>query len=256
MSAESRTHSGGNKEFWQKGRFDNYDSIQSLVSEKKAEEQENVARIIKYFCNSRQIVHPAILDVGCGPGTPITLTKYVLDNVPDCTVFGADGSEEMIAKSNANLSPVYGERFGGFVSDFNSDQCWTGKINRQYDFIISSSALHYLSDQRRKPFFREVYEHLNDKGVFIATIAGRAANPAIGEMEQAFRYEYTFNKIKQVGRATNFAEFRQSQEAKDAEAKINWQSSDVWLSAIRGAGFSGAEIVWQVWVRTTFVAVK
>ena len=116
--------------------------------------------------------------------------------------------------------------------------------------------MEFKSDRRRKLFFREVYDHLNDKGVFIATIAGRSAHSTIDEMEQTFRFEYIFNKMKEQGRATNFTEFRQSQEARDAEAKINWQSSGVWLTAIRGAGFRGVDIVWQVWVRTTFVAVK
>jgi SAM-dependent methyltransferase len=256
MATDSGSHSGGNKNFWQKDRVDNYDYIQSLLSEKKTEVQENIARIIRYFSNSRRITHPDILDIGCGPGTPITTARYVLEKVPECKLVGVDGSAEMIAKSNANLSSVFGGRFTGMVGDFNSDRFWNSEINRKYDFIISSSALHYLSDQRRKPFFHEVYDHLNDKGVFIASIAGHSANSIIGEMEQTFRFEYTFNKMAEQGRANDFTEFRRTAEAKDTQAKINWQSSDVWRSAIKQAGFSGVEIVWQLWVSSIFVAVK
>jgi SAM-dependent methyltransferase len=256
MSTNNGSHTGGDKNFWRNKRVDNYDAIQTILSEKKAVEQENIARIINYFCDLYQIDNPSILDIGCGPGTPITLTRYILEKVPECSLVGADGSEEMIAKFNDTLSSAYGGRFSGLVSDFNSDRFWEHEINRKFDFVISSSALHYLSDQRRKPFFREVYEHLSDRGVFIAGIGLRADNHTIEEMEQTFRFEFTFNKMKEAGRATNFTDFRHSAETKEAQAKINWQSSDVWLSSIRDAGSSGAEIVWQVWVRSIFLAVK
>jgi cyclopropane fatty-acyl-phospholipid synthase-like methyltransferase len=254
--AENCPHGGGNKNFWRNERVDNYDAIQTVLSEKKAEEQKNIVRIIRYFCDNRQITNPTILDIGCGPGTPITIVRDILEKIPECTLIGADGSEEMVAKANANLTSIFGGRFTGIVSDFNSDRFWASQTNQKYDFIVSSSALHYLSDQRRKPFFREVFEHLNDKGVFIAGIACCETNSDIGEMEQIFRFEYTYNKMKELGRATDFAEFKRSAEATDAKAKINWQSPDIWLSAIRGAGFSSAGTVWQVWVRSIFVAVK
>lgn len=256
MLSEDHSRKGGNKEFWRNRRVDNYDAIQTVLSEKKAEEQENVARIIRYFCRANEIIRPIILDVGCGPGTPITLTNYILHNVPECVVIGVDGSEEMISKANANLVPVYGRRFSSSVSDFNSSQFWDGEINRKYDFIISSSALHYLSGERRKPFFCEVNEHLNDKGLLIATISSCSTHPVIADMEQTFRFEYTYNRRKEQGRTENFTEFRHSAEVADKAADINWQSPEIWLSAIREAGFSGADIVWQIWVRTTFMAVK
>jgi trans-aconitate methyltransferase len=256
MAADNGEHSGGDKHFWRNERVDNYDAIQTMISEKKSEVQENITRIIKYFCDLRQITHPGILDIGCGPGTPITLTRYILEKVPECTLVGVDGSEEMIAKANANLSTEYHGRFTGIVSDFNSDRFWASQNNQKYDFIISSSALHYLSDQRRKSFFREVYDHLNDKGVFIASIGVRAVNPVISEMEQTFRFEYSFNKMVDLGKAKDFTGFRQTAEAKDAQAKINWQCADVWQTAIKEAGFGGAETVWQLWINSIFVAVK
>jgi SAM-dependent methyltransferase len=126
MSTNNGSHTGGDKNFWRNKRVDNYDAIQTILSEKKAVEQENIARIINYFCDLYQIDNPSILDIGCGPGTPITLTRYILEKVPECSLVGADGSEEMIAKFNDTLSSAYGGRFSGLTQTDSGNMKSTG----------------------------------------------------------------------------------------------------------------------------------
>ena len=250
------SHSGGDIRFWQDERVRRYDYQQSLISEKKQEVQANITRILAYFCKIHSIVEPKILDIGCGPGTPLTLSRYILDKLPGSVVLGVDSSDQMIKAANKNLVPRYGGQFSGYVNDFNSDGFWTAEIDRNYNFIVSSGALHYLSDQRRRPFLKEVFGHLEDNGILVACIGNRSMVPEITEMEHIFRIEFTYGQFGEGRRPKDFQEFRKKFEETDKKANINWQSYRVWLDAMRGAGFKGVDIVWHLWVRSIFVAIK
>ena len=233
-----------------------YDYQQSLLWEKKQEVQANITRILAFFCKIYSIVEPNILDIGCGPGTPLTLLRYILDKLPGSVVYGVDSSDQMIEAANKNLVPRYGKQFSGYVSDFNSDGFWIADIDRNYDFIVSCGALHYLSDQRRRPFLKEVFSHLKDKGILVACIGTRSMVPEIAEMEHIFRVEFTYDQLEGGKRPKDFQEFRKKFEETDKKANINWQSDKVWLDAIRDAGFKRVDIVWHLWVRAIFVALK
>jgi len=106
-------HSGGNVGYWQNQRIAKYDYQQSLLVEKKEEIQSSIVRIINYVCEKNQISAPEVLDVGCGPGTPLSLVAHILDQLPNTIVVGVDASEQMIEAANNNLKRKYGSRFEG-----------------------------------------------------------------------------------------------------------------------------------------------
>ena len=249
-------HPGGDKQFWRDEMVERYEYRQYLLSEKKEEILTNMARVINYFCKAHSIDVPKILDIGCGPGTPTTLCTYILDKVPNSVVVGIDSSEQMVEVANDNLIPKYGHRFSGFVSDFNSERFWVADINRKYNFITSFGALHYLSDQRMNPFLKEIFGHLEDDGVFIACMANRSMFPQISEMEDVFRIEFTYGQLEKDRRPKNFQEFRRRFEETDRKANINWHSHEEWLASIKSAGFKEVDIVWHLWIRSIFVALK
>ncbi|MBI4188396.1 MAG: class I SAM-dependent methyltransferase [Chloroflexi bacterium] len=249
-------HPGGDQKFWRDEMVKRYEYQQSLVSEKKEELLANIARIINYFCEAYSIDVPRILDIGSGPGTPTTLCMYILDKVPKSVVVGIDSSEQMAELANDNLVPKYGHRFSGVISDFNSERFWMADINKKYDFITSSGALHYLSDQRMVPFLKEILDHLEDRGALIACIGNRSMFSQISEMEDVFRIEFTYDQLEKDKRPKNFQEFRRRFEETDRKANINWHSHDEWLLAMKSAGFKEADIVWNLWVRSIFVALK
>lgn len=250
------SHPGGDKQFWRDEMVARYEHQQNLASEKKEEFLSNIVRIINYFCKVHSITTPRILDIGCGPGTNTTLCKCILDGVPNSTVVGIDSSEQMIEVANSKLNPEYGNRFTGFIGDFNDKRFWITNIDKKYNFITSSGALHYLSDVRMPPFFKEVYDHLEDDGMFIACIGNRSKFPRISEMEDVFRVEFTYGQLDADRRPPDFQEFRTRFEETDKKANINWHSYREWLEIMEEAGFKEVDVVWHLWVRSIFVALK
>ena len=254
-SAESG-HTGGNVSFWRDEIVERYDIQRSLISEKNDELLSNIARVLNYFCKVRSIEGPRILDIGCGPGSKMTLSRQVLSLVPGSIVVGVDVSPEMVRAANTHLGQEFGLRFSGFVGDFNSDDFWSPEIDEEYNFIVSNSALHYLSDRRRIPFLEECLYHLVESGVMVACVGNLSDITEIADMEHLFRVEYTYNRLDATNRPDDFEEFKRRFEETDARANINWSSSSTWLKEMRDAGFKGADIIGHMWMKSIFVAVK
>jgi len=251
------SNSDADTDVWQNEIVTTYDYRQSLVSEKKEEVLINICRVVNYFCEIQQIDRPRILDIGCGPGTPATLSAYVLNRVPGSIVFGVDSSQQMIQVAKHNLLHSYRERFDCAVSDFNRENFWIPEINHTYDFAVSCAALHYLTDERRISFLREVYDHLTQRGVFIASVANHSSVTEIAEMAHTFRVQFTYNRLQNEGRApAKFEEFQRRFEEEDRRFGINWTSTDIFLKAMKAAGFREVDIVWHLWVRSIFISLK
>jgi SAM-dependent methyltransferase len=179
-SANDR-HPGGDTRFWRDEMVREYELRQGLLSEKKEEVLTNITRIINYFCKLRGITEPKILDVGCGPGTPTTLSAFLMEKVPGSIVTGVDSSDQMVASANAILEHKFGGRFSGFVSDFNAESFWIRGIDTEYDFIVSNGTLHYLSDLRRIPFLKELYARLREKGTMVVCLGNISSVNEIAE---------------------------------------------------------------------------
>ncbi|UCB44138.1 MAG: class I SAM-dependent methyltransferase [Dehalococcoidales bacterium] len=254
-NSQQASHPGGDTQFWQDERVQKYDYQQQLLSEKKEDVQANITRIVNYFCQLHSIGEPKILDVGCGPGTPMTLSSYILDRVPRSILVGVDSSEQMVEAAKGILVPKYGNRFSSFVSDFNSDSFWMPEIDSKYDFIVSSGTLHYLSDKRTLPFMKEIFNHIKDRGVFVSCMGSHPTIQEIAEMVHLFRVEFTYNQLEEEKRPREFPEFKKIFEETDRKANVNWRSSKDWLGAIQSAGFRKVDIVWHLWVRSIYLAL-
>jgi len=250
------SHPGGNPQYWMDNVVREYEYQQHLVTEQKEESLKNIVRIINYFRSLYGIRAPRILDIGCGPGTETTLSKYILEGVPDSYVTGVDFSEQMIGVANSRLIEEYGQRFIGYVSDFNRPDFWIPEINRRYDFLTSFAALHYLSDNRMFAFLKELYDHLENNGVFVVSMGNRSTLPGIAEMENQFRIEFTYNQLDLDERSSDFNQFKANFEETDSKANINWHSYREWLELIEDAGFREVDVVSHLWIRTTIVALK
>ncbi|MBN2240185.1 MAG: class I SAM-dependent methyltransferase [Dehalococcoidales bacterium] len=255
-TSPDRQHPGGNVNFWRNEIVERYDIQRSLISEKNDELLSIIIRAVNYFIRVRSIEGPRILDIGCGPGSRMTLSRKVLSSVSGSVLVGVDASPEMIKTANEYLSQDFGLRFSGFVGDFNSDNFWTPEIDAEYNFIVSNSALHYLSDTRRIPFMKECFNHLGENGVLVVCVGNRSDVMEIADMESLFRVEYTYNRLDERNRLDDFEEFKRRFEETEARANINWSSAGTWLKAMHDAGFKGADIIGHVWMKSVIIAVK
>ncbi|MEO8694989.1 MAG: class I SAM-dependent methyltransferase [Acidimicrobiales bacterium] len=98
-----------------------------------------------------------VLDLGCGDGR---LAAIVLDAYPDSHAVCVDMSTTMLAAAAA--------RFGddGRVALRQHDLDEPLRIEGQFDAIVSSFAIHHLSDQRKHALYGEIAALLAPGGVF------------------------------------------------------------------------------------------
>ena len=105
--------------------------------------------------------HPSVLDIGFGTGT---LTTKIYEK--GCEIYGQDFSSQMLTLASAKMPGAHlyqGDFTKGLVEPLAS---------RRYDFIVSTYALHHLTDPQKCVFLRQLLERLNDDGqILIGDIA-------------------------------------------------------------------------------------
>ena len=246
-------HQGGNTSFWSKEQVTQYNQRQEMISEAKAENINNIKRIYIYFKRIHQIKNASVLDIGCGPGT---VSGLILREDESASVTGIDSSPEMIKTAETCMEELFPGRFSGVNANFNERSFWDN-INREFDFILSSGAMHYLSDKRIKEFISEIYSHLTSNGIFIASIGTRSSFNAIAEMQKRFMAEFTYSKLSNKRKQKQqIDEFQNSYIEQEAKANINWKPAEYYLDALNEVGFESSDIVFKHWSRSTFIALK
>ena len=105
--------------------------------------------------------HPTVLDIGFGTGT---LTAKLYEK--GCKIYGQDFSSQMLALASAKMPGAHLYQ-GDFVKGLAEPLA-----NKRYDFIVSTYALHHLTDPQKYTFLRQLLERLNDDGkILIGDIA-------------------------------------------------------------------------------------
>lgn len=101
--------------------------------------------------------HPKILDLGAGTGL---FSGMVARELPEGNVTLLDGSPKMLDEARVALQPQ--ERFSFQVGDMAQADLGLG-----WDLVISSLAIHHLSDKDKRILFSRVYRCLQAGGLFI-----------------------------------------------------------------------------------------
>jgi len=98
----------------------------------------------------------SVLDIGIGTGT-LALKLYEGGN----KITGIDFSKEMLAIASPKMPD-------GEFYQFDFAQGLPPEIaNKKYDFIISTYALHHLTDPLKVSFIKSLLGHLNDNGLIL-----------------------------------------------------------------------------------------
>jgi SAM-dependent methyltransferase len=111
-----------------------------------------------------------VLDIGCGDGR---LTDLVLAAYPGSSACCVDLSDVMLAAA--------AERFGGNPSVAFVQQ-WLDEplaVDGPFDAVISSLAIHHVSDARKETLYAEIAELLAPGGVFANLEIVRSPTPAL-----------------------------------------------------------------------------
>jgi tRNA (cmo5U34)-methyltransferase len=102
-----------------------------------------------------------ILDLGCGDGI---LTQELLKIDGGISATLVDGSQEMLGKAKKKLSGFKDVNYvrASFQEMLRKD---VGLSN--FDFVVSSLAIHHLAMDEKKSLFEHIYSRLNSGGYFV-----------------------------------------------------------------------------------------
>jgi trans-aconitate methyltransferase len=116
-----------------------------------------------------------ILDLGAGEGL---VASVIMDSFPHSTAVLVDFSELMINRGRSELGRFDG-RFRYVVWDMNIGD-WPADLGGEYDVVVSSAALHHLSNERKAWLAHLVIDHLARSGIFANYDLHRDPNAEFG----------------------------------------------------------------------------
>lgn len=159
---------------YQQGTWDFLNSIDELGN------YMVVVGYIRFFAKSLESA-PRILDLGCGSGNVAELlSPYNWDRY-----LGLDISEEAVKQA---------QRRSLTNSEFRVGTFETMEVKENFDFIISTGAIHYAADPIA--VLKNYTKNLSDEGKFIISLWRYGPNKAIWrKIEQSFEVS-DFNVVK------------------------------------------------------------
>jgi len=200
-------------------------------------------------------VPSTILELCCGEGL---LAERLLDKYPAATVYGFDGSVEMLDRAQQRLAR-FGARFQSRLFDLAATD-W-----REPGFpvhaVVSSLAIHHLTGNDKQALFADVYRLLSDGGVFV--IADLVAHEsAAGRRAAAERWDRIVRQqsIELDGNEQAFEFFKRegwnsfrSTEPDDIDHPSSLLAQLHWL---KEAGFVDVDVYWMLAGHAIFAARK
>ncbi|MDR0913256.1 MAG: class I SAM-dependent methyltransferase [Methanobrevibacter sp.] len=167
-----------------------------------------------------------VLDLGCGTGV---ITKHIKEIYENSIVTCIDLSEKMIEIAKKNLKEYKNIDYlvGNFL-DYD--------FKKGYDLVVSSLAIHHLvSDEDKKRLYKNIYEILNNNGVFYNNDKVQPPNEHIGKL-----YHDIFIKNLKNNYNDKINEISQSADDHDYPSQLFDQLK--WLEEI---GFKNIEVIWK-----------
>ncbi len=102
-----------------------------------------------------------VMDLGCGDGI---LGRTVKTEFPGAQMYFIDFSEPMLDAAKNKIQVDDSINF--IKSDFSSSN-WKTQFSEKFDLIISGFSIHHQPNERKKTLYREIYELLNPRGIFL-----------------------------------------------------------------------------------------
>ncbi len=143
----------------------------------------------------------AVLDIGFGTGA---LTSKLYER--GCIIYGQDFSSRMVTLASAKMPNAHlyqGDFSQGLVPPLRQ---------QRYDFIVSTYALHHLTDRQKVPFLRSLLDRSNENGAILIGDVAFASRNELERCRQAAGDEwddeeayFVFDELKRVFPTLSFA---------------------------------------------------
>ena len=174
-----------------------------------------------------------ILELGAGTGL---LTRLLTERFPEVPIDAVDVAEKMIEHSRSRFSRF--PQINWIVAD--AQTYWGGS---RYPLIVSSSALHWVSDLRAT--FDNIFQGLEPGGTFALGMMLQGTLKELHELRQEIApektpaltlptYEETVSSLEAAG--------FQIERKKHSEEQIRYSDAKTFLKAIHEQGVTGGKV--------------
>jgi tRNA (cmo5U34)-methyltransferase len=150
---------------------------------------------LKSKINNRTI---SVLDLGSGDGR---ISSELLRFKANIEIFLVDGSLEMLEKAKLHLKD---NDHLQFINETFQDLITTDNLISDFDFIVSSLALHHLSSDEKENMFVYIYNHLKVGGYFLNMDVVLPSTGTLDEWYMVMWQEWIQENERKPGHEENF----------------------------------------------------
>jgi tRNA (cmo5U34)-methyltransferase len=237
---------GGDLSYWSRDRIKSFEFMQKLGVPQKDE-------MLKFMINvlSLKKVRPRFLEIGGGLGA---FTKMILKKYPQANLVFLDGSPDMLFNAKRRLNKHRNQIT--FIQRDINDPDWHKEIQGSFDAVVSSWCLHYLSDARQEPFFKEIFHLLRPNGIFLFSCSIKIENKKFLDLYNELEHKRVLEIFNKQGIELTHDQMSTMGHKEHKDARINPASFDKYLMLMKGAGFTESGCIWKYLFNAVFQAYK
>lgn len=181
-----------------------------------------------------------VLDLGCGDGT---ITRELLSENDRLEVTLVDGSSEMLENARKNLGNHQDMTFiHKSFQELLENQGQDDILPSNFDFVVSSLAIHHLQTTEKKAFFQYIYNHLKLDGFFLNIDVIKAPTTELRRWYQILWSEWIHENQAKLKVEKNFEDLplRSKDHGDDNPDKLQVQ-----LDALESVGFKQVDCYYK-----------
>lgn len=223
----------------------NVESFYNLISSEYTEMLERLVpryremlwMILDYI--PKDLKPKRIVDLGCGTGN---LSEGIANQYPDAELIAVDLSASILKEASERLKNYSNIKY--LNEDFNTLEFEAGSV----DLIVSSIALHHLTDPQKEKLLKKIYTWLSPNGILIF------GDQFAGSTDARYQQHMNNWKLSSKGKNVPVSEWKLwmgHQEKHDYHTTV--ENYFTWCKAI---GFQNTDVVWRYFLWTVFIAHK
>ncbi len=171
-----------------------------------------------------------ILDLGCGTGN---ISQKIKEKFPNARITCVDLAENMIKMAKTKLSPYDDIEY--LRADFRELE-----FQEEYEAVVSSLALHHLSPEEQRSFYRRIIGFLKGGGVFYNVDNILGSTPYLNQvyMDKWVEFMLQYRSREEVEEIW-LPKHREEDFPSPLHHHIQW---------MKEAGFTDVDVVWKYYM--------